>query len=283
MKNILVTGGSGFVGSHLVKLLVKKKFKVTILDTKKPKIKKIKYIKSSLSNFEKLKKVTRKIDFVFHLAGVSDITKVKSIPLETIKNNILFSSYLIEACRINKIKRFIFASSIYTHGKAGNLYTSSKLAIEQIIKNFNLLFNLSYTILRYSTIYGSKNRGVDVITIFTQKAKKNEKIKVHGTGLQTRDFIHAEDIARASMHAMRSKYKNKTLTIGHNKKTRIIDLARKIIRLTNSKSKIYIDRANKRQDDFDLSKMKKINKRNFLKYKFKYTLDSGIKTFLRQV
>ena len=61
MKNILVTGGSGFVGSHLVKLLVKKKFKVTILDTKKPKIKKIKYVKSSLSNFEKLKKVTRKL------------------------------------------------------------------------------------------------------------------------------------------------------------------------------------------------------------------------------
>ena len=95
------------------KIFSKKKFKVTILDTKKPKIKKIKYIQSKLSNFEKLKKVTKKIDCVFHLAGVSDITKVKSIPLETIKNNILFSSYLIEACRINKIKRFIFASSIY--------------------------------------------------------------------------------------------------------------------------------------------------------------------------
>ena len=71
------------------------------------------------------------------------------------------------------------------------------------------------------------------------------------------------------------------MTIGHNKKTRIIDLAKKIIRLTNSKSKIYKDKANKRQDDFDLSKMKKIDKKHFLKYKFKYTLDSGIKNFLR--
>ena len=92
----------------------------------------------------------------------------------------MFSSYLIEACRINKIKRFIFASSIYTHGKAGNLYTSSKLAIEQIIKNFNLLFNLSYTILRYSTVYGSNNRGVDVITLFTQKQKKMKRSKFMG-------------------------------------------------------------------------------------------------------
>ncbi len=280
MKNILVTGGSGFVGSHLVNLLVKKKYKVTVVDIKKPKIKKISYIKSNLSNFEKLKKITRKFDCIYHLAGVSDITKVKSIPIETIKNNILFSSYLIEACRVNKVKRFIFASSIYAHGKAGNLYTSSKVATEQIIRNYNLLFNLSYTILRYSTIYGSHNRGVDVITLFTKKARNNKKIKVHGNGLQTRDFVHAEDIALASLCAMNSKYKNKTLTIGQNKKTRIIDLAKKIIKLTNSKSKINKDKVNKRQDDFDLSKMPKINKRDYLKYKFKYTLDNGIKNLL---
>ena len=79
---------------------------------------------------------------------------------------------------------------------------------------------------------------------------------------------------------MNSKYKNKTLTIGQNKKTRIIDLAKKIIKLTNSKSKINKDKVNKRQDDFDLSKMPKINKRDYLKYKFKYTLDNGIKNLL---
>ena len=161
------------------------------------------------------------------------------------------------------------------------MYTSSKIATEQIIKNFNLLFNLNYTILRYSTIYGAHNRGVDVITLFTKKAKNNKRIKIHGNGLQTRDFVHAEDIALASIYAMNSRYKNKTLTIGHNKKTRIIDLAKKIIKLTNSQSKIFKDKANKREDDFDLSKLKKINKRDFLKYKFKYNLDNGIKTFLR--
>tara|TARA_B100000963_G_scaffold234347_1_gene204736 strand:+ start:5542 stop:6387 length:846 start_codon:yes stop_codon:yes gene_type:complete len=280
MKKILVTGGSGFVGSHLTKLLLKKKFKVTVLDIKKPKLKKINFIKSNLSNFTKLKKITKNIDMVFHLAGVSDITKVKSIPLETIKNNILFSSYLLEACRINNVKRFIFASSIYAHGQAGNLYTSSKIATEQIIKNFNLLYNLNYTILRYSTVYGTHNRGVDVITLFINKAKNNKNIKVHGNGLQTRDFVHAEDIANASLHAMNLKYKNKTLTIGQNKNIKIIDLARKIIKLSNSKSKIQKDKANKRQDDFDLNKLKKINKSQFINYKFKYSLEKGIKKLL---
>ena len=280
MKKILVTGGSGFVGSHLTKLLSKKKFKVTVLDIKRPKFKKINFIKSNLSNFTKLKKITKNVDIVFHLAGVSDITKVKSIPLETIKNNILFSSYLLEACRINNVKRFIFASSIHAHGKAGNLYTSSKIATEQIIKNFNLLYNLNYTILRYSTVYGMHNRGVDVITLFINKAKNNKNIKVHGNGLQTRDFVHAEDIANASLQAMNLKYKNKTLTIGQNKNIKIIDLARKIIKLSNSKSKIQKDKANKRQDDFDLNKLKKINKSQFINYKFKYSLEKGIKKLL---
>ena len=82
--------------------------------------------------------------------------------------------------------------------------------------------------------------------------------------MQTRDFVHAEDIANASLQAMNLKYKNKTLTIGQNKNIKIIDLARKIIKLSNSKSKIQKDKANKRQDDFDLNKLK-INKSQFYK------------------
>ena len=122
--------------------------------------------------------------------------------------------------------------------------------------------------------------GVDVITLFINKAKNNKNIKVHGNGLQTRDFVHAEDIANASLQAMNLKYKNKTLTIGQNKNIKIIDLARKIIKLSNSKSKIQKDKANKRQDDFDLNKLKKINKSQFINYKFKYSLEKGIKKLL---
>ena len=120
-------------------------------------------------------KLTKNIDYIYHLAGVSDINKVKKMPNQTIKDNIILTANLLEATRINKIKRFIFASSIYAHGKSGNLYTTSKLAAENIIKNYSLLYKIKYTILRYATAYGTNNRGVDVVSLFVKKAIKNKK------------------------------------------------------------------------------------------------------------
>jgi len=282
-KNILVTGGSGFIGSHIVDTLIKKRYNITVLDLINPKKKKIRFIKSSTLNFNLLKKVTKNIDYVFHLSGVSDITKVKKIPVRTIKNNILSSTYLLEACRINSVKRIFFASSIYAHGSSGNLYTTSKIATENIIKNYKLLYGLNYTILRYASAYGDNNRGVDVISIFLNKALKNLSINIHGDGKQTRDFTHAKDLARASVYSINKRFANKTLTIGTNKKTKIRDLAKKIIKISKSQSKILIKKKYKRFDDFDLNKVKKLKNKNYLKFKPHYNLDYGIREYINKI
>ena len=261
MKNIIVTGGSGFIGSNIVNLLERKNFNVTVLDKVKPKNRNIKFIKTDLSNLKILKKVTKKIDCIYHLAGVSDINKVKKMPAETIRDNVLCTSNLLEASRINKVKRFIFASSIYANSSRGNLYTSSKIAAENIIKNYFTLFKLRYTILRYATVYGTNNRGADVISIFSKKASKNQNIFVHSNGRQTRDFIHAEDLAECSLKVLKKKYENKTLIIGNRKKIKIIYVAKLIKKLANSKSKIIINKKSKREDDFNLEEIKTIPKK----------------------
>ena len=282
MKNIIVTGGSGFIGSNIVDLLIKKKFNVTILDKKRPKNLKTKFIKSDLSNIKTLKKITKNIDCIYHLAGVSDVTKVKKMPILTIKDNILLTANLIEAVRMNKIKRFIFASSIYVNSKSGNLYTTSKIAAENIIKNYFLLYKTKYTILRFATAYGTNNRGADVISLFMKRALKNKIINVHGSGSQTRDFIHAEDLAACSLKILKKKYENKTLTIGNMKKVKIIDLAKLIKKTTRAKSKIKITKKQKRFDDFDLNKIEKISFKDYLKYKKKFSLKKGIEKLYRE-
>jgi len=282
MKNIIVTGGSGFIGSNVVNALLEKKFKVIILDKTRPKIKNIKYIYSDLSNLNSLKKITKNVDYIFHFAGVSDINKVKLMPVKTIKDNVLITTNLLEAAKINKIKRFIFASSIYTHSSKGNLYTTSKLSAENIIKDYNKLFKIKYTILRYATVYGTNNRGADVISLFTERAKKNKNIYVHNNGKQTRDFIHAKDLANCTVKILKKNYENKTLTIGNKKKVKILYIANLIKRLTNSKSKIIIDKKRKRFDDFDLNGIKSIQKKSYLKYKKRHSLIAGIKNFLRE-
>jgi UDP-glucose 4-epimerase len=282
MKNIIVTGGSGFIGSNIVELLIKKNFNVIVVDKKRPKNLKIKFINSDLSNLKTLKKITKNIDYIYHLAGVSDVNKVKKVPLQTIKDNIILTANLMEAVRINKIKRFIFASSIYVNSTSGNLYTTSKVAAENIIKNYFFLYKTKYTILRYATAYGTNNRGADVISLFMKRALKKKTINVHGSGNQTRDFIHAEDIAFCSLKALQNKYENKTITIGNIKKIKIIELAKIIKKCTKTKSKIIINKKQKRLDDFDLNKIKKIPLKDYLKYKNKHTLKRGIEKLYKE-
>ncbi len=281
MRNVLVSGGSGFIGSNIVSLLQKKKYNVTVLDKKKPKNLNVKFIKSDLSNLQKLIKITKKIDYIFHLAGVSDINKVKKIPTITIKDNIISMTNLLESAKVNKTKRFIFASSIYAHGNSGNLYTTSKIAAENIIKNYSLLYKTKYTILRFATAYGTNNRGADVISLFFNNAINNKNIIVHGNGKQTRDFINSKDIAICSLKVLKKRYENKTLTIGNKKKIKIIDIAKLIKRITNTKSKILINKNKKRFDDFDLNKLKKIPPHNYLTFKTKNSLKKDLEKMLK--
>ena len=282
IKKALVTGGSGFVGSHIVEELVKKNFKVIVLDIQKPKTKNVVFVKNKDFNLKSLKKITKKVDYVFHLSGVSDVNKVKNNSIYTIENNILNTTKLLEACKNSNVKRFFFASSIYAYGNTGNLYTTSKISSELIIKNFSLLYNLNYTIFRYSSIFGSRNRGVDVISIFVNRAIKNLDLIINGDGRQTRNFIDVRRVAKFSLLALKEKYKNKTLTIAAKKGISMKNLAKKIIKFTRSNSKIRIFKKLKRFDDFDYKKISKSIKKNIYFFGINKNFDDDLKTFINR-
>jgi UDP-glucose 4-epimerase len=280
-KNILVTGGSGFIGSHVVDSLVKRNYKVTILDLVKPKRKDVKFIKGDLLNYNLINQVVKKNNLIFHLAAVSDINKVKTIPLKTISTNIIGTTNLLEASRKVNIKKFIFASTYYSSSNAGNLYTTSKKASELIIKNYNLLYGLNYTILRYPTAYGPRNREVDAISIFVKKALKNLTLVIQGNGQQKRNYLYAEDLAEGSMVALKRKLKNKTITLASNQNIKIIHLAKKIIKLTKSKSKIKYDRKRKRIDDFTSNFISNSKIYGFIGWKPKFSLNRGLSDYIK--
>lgn len=280
-KNILVTGGSGFIGSHVVDSLIDKNYKVTIFDMFFPKRKDVKFIKGSILDKKLIKFALKNIDFIFHLAAVSDINKVQNIPAKTIETNIIGTTNLLEEARKKKIKRFIFASSVYSYGTAGNLYTTSKIASELTIKNYQLLFGQDFTILRYATAYGPKNRGVDAISIFVRRAIKNLDIIIFGNGKQKRNYLHVEDLANGSLIALKNEAKNKIITLASNKNIKIIELAKIIIKLTNSKSKIKFNKRGKRIDDFDSTYMYKGSRNTNFGWKPKYNIKSGLKQYIK--
>ena len=280
-KNVLITGGSGFIGSYVVDALVKNKYKVTILDLNQPKRKDVKFIQGSILDKSIIRSALKNINIIFHLAAVSDITKVKKIPVKTIKTNILGTTFLLEGARNANIDRFVFASSIYSYGAAGNLYTTSKTASELIIKNYKLIYGQKFTILRYATAYGPRNREVDAVSIFVRRALKNLDLIIHGNGQQKRNYVCAEDLGYGSLFALEKKATNKIITLVSKRDTKIIDLARMIIKITKSKSKIFFDKKKRRLDDFtSVFSYKSNHKKNLMIWRPKYSLEKGLKKYI---
>ena len=280
-KNVLITGGSGFIGSYVVDALVKNKYKVTILDLNQPKRKDVKFIQGSILDKSIIRSALKNINIIFHLAAVSDITKVKEIPLKTIKTNILGTTFLLEGARNTNIDRFVFAGSIYSYGAAGNLYTTSKTASELIIKNYKLIYGQKFTILRYATAYGPRNREVDAVSIFVRRALKNLDLIIHGNGQQKRNYVCAEDLGYGSLFALEKKATNKIITLVSKRDTKIIDLARMIIKITKSKSKIFFDKKKRRLDDFtSVFSYKSNREKNLMIWRPKYSLEKGLKKYI---
>ena len=282
-KNILITGGSGFIGGHVVDALLKNKYQVTILDLNQPKRKDVKFIKGSILDKSIIRSALKNINIVFHLADVSDITKVKGIPLKTIETNILGTTFLLENARNVNIDRFVFAGSIYSYGTAGNLYTTSKTASELIIKNYKLIYGQKFTILRYATAYGPGNRKVDAVSIFVSRALKNLDLIILGSGHQKRNYLHVEDLAEGSMIGLKEKSKNKTVTLASKTSIKIVDLAKMILNFTGSKSKIIFNKKNKRFDDFTSIHNYHKDRKNLFGWRPKYDIKKGLKKYINSL
>ena len=247
--NILITGGSGFIGSHIVERLISNEHEVRVLDIKPPHILGIDFVEGSILDSSLVKKAMSGIDVVYHLAGVSNIDLVKDSPLQTIEFNVLGTAYMLEEARHQDVKRFILASSVYVYEKGGHLYTFSKLASEMLCENYFNLYNLPYTILRLATAYGPRNREADVISIFINNAVNDRGICVKGSGEQVRNFIYVEDLAEGSVVALDKKCENQVLTLAGKESTSIRELAIIVQNMFSSKIDITFDNKNTRQQD----------------------------------
>ena len=248
--NILVTGGSGFIGSHVVDKLTDAGHEVRVFDLKEPYSEKAKFIKGDLKSKSDLEKAVNGIDVVYHIGAFSNIDLVKDNPLEAIESNIMGTAYLLEQCRINNVRRFFLASSIYVYGTEGHLYTTSKLTSEMLCKNYQKLYDIDYTILRYATAYGPRSRGEDVVSIFIKKALDGDDIVIHGSGNQKRNFTYVEDMAKGSVLALDDIGKNKTYILKSPKAVSIRELACIVKDTLGANIDIKVDKAKEREDDY---------------------------------
>ncbi|MDD5043535.1 MAG: NAD-dependent epimerase/dehydratase family protein [Patescibacteria group bacterium] len=226
MSRVLVTGGAGFVGSHLVDALIKKDFKVVAVDDlstgKKSNLNpRAKFYKLDISG-PKLENVFKKEkpDYVFHYAAQMDVRKSVADPLFDARVNILGGLNVIANAQKYKIKKIIFASSGgAVYGESSLLptpesaptnpvcpYGVSKLAAEKYLCYFWKQFGIPYVALRFANIYGPRQRSdgeAGVVAIFISKILQGEQPIINGDGRQTRDYVYIDDVVKASLVALK--------------------------------------------------------------------------------
>lgn len=241
---ILIFGGSGFLGKNLSKYLSKKKHKVTIFDKKKNSInlKKIKFIKGDILNLRQVIKASKNQDIIFNLAGISDIGDSIKNPILTTKINILGSVNTLEAAVKNKVKRYVFASSIYVLSSQGGFYKTSKKSVESFIEEYNKRDNLNYTILRYGSVYGPDSDERNGIKKIISSCLKDKSILYGGTSKAERRFLHVKDAVKASEKILNNKFINTRVLITGSKKIKIKDLILQIKKILKINKKILFKR-----------------------------------------
>jgi len=239
-KKILVTGSSGFIGSHVADALEEKGYKVVLFDTVSSRYK-------SQSQEEiigdilipgEIEKAMEGCDLVYHFAAQADIGASSDMPTRTIMANIIGTQNVLEAARKHEVKRFIFASTIYVYSELGSFYRVSKQACEKIIDEYQREFKLDYTILRYGSLYGPRANEFNFIANSISQALKHKKIIRRGNGEEIREYIHVKDAARLSVDAIDDKFKNKHLIITGNQQIRVKDLLIMIKEIFNNEVEI---------------------------------------------
>jgi len=228
---IIVFGGSGFLGSYVADELSTRGHKVTIADNKKSKwiSKGQKFIKINILNLNQLNKLIDGYDVVYNFAAIADIGEAYKKPIQTVKTNILGTVNMLEACRKNKVKRYVFASSIYVFSNQGGFYRSSKQSAELYIEEYSKLFGLKYTILRFGSIYGPRSGITNGLFKIVFDALNLGIATYRGTPKAVRSYIHARDTARISVDILKKKFINKKVLVTGN---RVIKIKQLLVKLS---------------------------------------------------
>ena len=312
-NNILVTGGAGYIGSHIIELLVKKKFKVFIYDNlvtgyKKLINKKAVFIEGDIKNSKLLIKTINdnNINSIIHLAGYLNISEGQKNKKKYYKNNVIGTLNLVKACKNSTVKNIIFSSSCSIYGnikgsvseknipKPKSYYAFTKYKSEEIIKKYGKKFNFKYGILRYFNVAGAspsgkigeieKSYGHLIKNLAIQSTKLRPKVDIFGNNYNTkdgtciRDYIHVSDLADIHILALKkisSSKKSLILNCGYGKGYSVKEIVEIFKKI---KKGVIVTYKKKRIGDVaqiysDNSKLKKI-----LKWKPKF---NNIQTILK--
>ncbi|MEW6407332.1 MAG: NAD-dependent epimerase/dehydratase family protein [Patescibacteria group bacterium] len=298
MSKVLVTGGAGFIGSHIVDLFIKNSYQVVVVDNLKTGKKEnlnpnAKFFENDICDAVALENIFKeeRPDFVSHQAAHASVRESVEDPQFDAQNNIFGSLNILENCVKFGVKKIVFASTGGAlYGEADQIptpenypahplspYGVAKLTIENYLFYYGIIKNLNYVVLRYANVYGERQDPfgeAGVVAIFSQKIISGSQPVINGDGNQTRDYVYVGDVAQANLLALESNKTKIAYNIGTGMETSVNELFKIMIEISEKKVKEVHGAAKEgeqRRSALDFTKIK-----NELGWKPKVALKEGL-------
>lgn len=242
---VAVFGGTGFLGSYLVKELVKRNHDVYVYDIHEASdaVNAYSFQKVDILDRDSVIDLLAGNNFetVYNLAGFANLDRAIKFPYQTMQLNVLGNINVLDGCVKSKVERFVYASSAYAMSDKGSFYGISKLASEKIVEEYAVKYQLPFTVLRYGSVYSEMKFDNNYIYNLVESAVKSGKIQHGGDGSELREYIHAADAAKLSVDVIESdKYINEHIIFTGTEKMRRIELFELIKEIFGGKIEIEL-------------------------------------------
>lgn len=233
MKAVVV-GGSGFLGSHVADALSARGHEVVLFDVNPSPYAKPtqRMVIGDLLDRGSVERVLQGCAAAYHFAGLTDLDDATTKAVETVQQNILGTTVLLDAAVRANVKRVIYASTIYVYGRLGGFYRCSKQAAELYIEEYQRRYGLDYTVLRYGSLYGPRANRHNAVWSYLRQGLLEGKIVYPGTGEEAREYVHVRDAAKLSVDILADPFINQHIIItGHHrmKAAEMLNMIREIL------------------------------------------------------
>lgn len=237
---VCVIGGSGFLGSHVADQLSASGNEVLIYDRKpSPWLQSSQVMQvGDLLAFDSLQEAVKGCDVVYNFAALSDLNDALDKPLETVNINVLGNVNVLEACRQQGVKRFVYASTVYVYSREGGFYRCSKQASEHYVEEYQQVFGQEYTILRYGSLYGPRADESNGLYRIVKRALETGILRYEGSPDNLREYIHVEDAARASVAILNDEFRNQSVVLTGREPMRVLDLLEMLAEILGLKNPV---------------------------------------------
>ena len=295
---ILVTGGSGFIGSHIVDVLLEQGHQVKIYDIESPKYgQACEFVKADVMDLVRLVRESAGHDAIYHIAAEANVNRFHDSPFYS--NYITSCSTInaLEAARTNGVGRMLLASTEWVYGsdpgnadvviteetpmtdRPDHIYTSSKIAAELFCKNYQRMYGVNQTIMRFGIPFGERGRPETVTPIFIRKILKGEEITIHGDGSQTRQFIYVKDLARGCAACLPARAANEIFNLNGRDRISVVDIIRNLEEILGRKARVTF--VEQRSGQFKGRLISSEKAKRLLGWETRYSYREALETYAR--